>query len=94
MAMLYQHAAGSQLRGMLAGYFLVGSTMSLVGLAFVGRFGGEELLAMAVLLPGMGAGFVLSALTAPVLDRGYVRLAVLVLSAASAGVIVLTQLLG
>lgn len=89
MALLYQREAGPKIRGTLAAYFTVGVTLSLIGLSTVGRFGTREVVLSLQLVPGVLVGYFLSRGAARRLDRGYIRKAVLVLSAAAAvGVIV------
>ena len=92
MALLYQHASGAHLRGTLSAYFLVGVALSLVGLHFAGKFGREEVLLGTALLPGILVGFVVSRWTAGILDRGYTRTGVLLVSAAAAVLVILKQL--
>ncbi|MGI8793539.1 MAG: sulfite exporter TauE/SafE family protein [Acidimicrobiales bacterium] len=92
MALVYQRASGSTLRATLSGYFLVGGVISVIGLAAVGRFGRDELVASAVLLPGLVIGFGLSRFTGHLLDRAWLRPTVLVVAATSA-VIALIQAL-
>lgn len=84
VAMLYQDARGSQLRGTLSVIFSVGALMSVGFLAVAGRFGADELRVSMVLVPGVVAGFVASRWTSRWLDRSRVRPAVLGLCAASA----------
>jgi hypothetical protein len=84
MALVYQRRSGGELRGTLAGFFLPAATLSLGLLAAVGAFGKRELLASGALLPGLVIGFVASRWTAPYLDRGSTRPAVLGLSALAA----------
>ena len=93
MALLYQHESGSRIRGTLSAYFVIGVSMSLVGLHFVGMFGVSELLLSLSLLPGVLVGYWVSRHTAAYLDRGYVRTGVLLVSAASALAVLLQQLL-
>lgn len=89
MAIVYQRSPGAEIRANLSGYFIFGASLSLALLAGFGRFGMDELRASLVLLPGLFGGFALSRWTAPRMDAGHIRPAVLVLSAASAvGVIV------
>jgi uncharacterized membrane protein YfcA len=94
MAMVYQRVTGPQLRATLAAYFVFGASFSLLTLAVAGEFGAHELELGLTLLPGVLAGFALSWLAAHVLDRGYTRVAVLGCSAASALVLIGTQLAG
>jgi len=89
MALLYQRETGARLRGTLAAYFMIGVSLSIVGLALIGRFGWTEAVRAAVLMPGIVVGASISHFTARLLDRGYIRAAVLVLSAISAVVVVL-----
>jgi uncharacterized membrane protein YfcA len=93
IAMVYQRSAGATLRGTLAGFFAVGATMSLLVLAAVGEFGSRDAVHSLVLLPGLLAGFALSRWTAPVLDAGRTRAAVLAVSAASALSVLLREAL-
>lgn len=89
MALLYQREAGPKIRGTLAAYFTVGVTISLVGLSTVGRFTLREIVLSLQMVPGILVGFVASRAAARWLDRGYIRIAVLLMSAAAAvGVIV------
>jgi hypothetical protein len=90
MALVYQYAHGSRLRGTLGGYFVIGSVMSLAGIAAVGRFGVAELRMGAALVPGMVLGFALSSRLTPWLDVGRTRPAVLCV-AALAGIGVLLR---
>jgi uncharacterized membrane protein YfcA len=92
MALLYQHASGPRIRGTLSGYFVAGALMSLVALALVGRFGAEEIRAGLALLPGILLGFAFSRRTAPLLDGGQTRPAVLAVSAAAALSLILHEL--
>jgi uncharacterized membrane protein YfcA len=88
MALLYQHAVGPRIRANLNGYFVIGSLMSLIGLAAIGRFGFPELYTSLALLPAAVAGFLLSRFTLPWWDRGAIRPVLLILCAiAAAGVL-------
>jgi uncharacterized membrane protein YfcA len=88
-ALLYQHAAGDRLRGTLGGYFVIGTAMSLIVIAAVGRFGIAELRWGVALVPGTLLGFAVSSRLTPWLDRGYTRPAVLAVAAVAgvAGVV-------
>jgi uncharacterized membrane protein YfcA len=92
IALVYQHETGQRLRGTLAGYFTVGGVTSLVGLWWVGAVGAPELGASAVLLPGIVVGFVISGWIAPIVDRGYTRIAVLGTSTGAALLLLARQL--
>jgi len=93
IALLYQNAPGARLRATLSGYFALGTTMSLLALAAVGRFGRDEFWSALALLPGVLIGFALSARTRQLLDRGYTRAAVLTVSAVSGAIVILRALL-
>lgn len=84
MAMVYANEEGRRMRGTLAGYFLVGSFMSLGALAATGSFGSTELWLSVVAAPGVVAGFVASSSGARRLDAGHTRPAVLAVSALAA----------
>jgi uncharacterized membrane protein YfcA len=93
IALLYQNAPGARLRATLSGYFVLGTMMSLLALAAVGRFGRDEFWSALALLPGVLIGFALSARTRQLLDRGYTRAAVLTVSAVSGAIVILRALL-
>ena len=93
VAVLYHDAEGPRLRGTLSSFFIVGLVVSLSALAFVGRFGQEEMRSALLLFPGVLLGFLFSGRIAPILDRGYTRPALLTASAlAGLSVIVRTML--
>lgn len=92
IALAYQHAKGKQLRGTLAFIFTIGTVISLTGLFLVGRFRINELQMGLVLLPGTLIGFMLSGRVAAFLDRGYTRIAILMLATSAAIGIIVTAL--
>ena len=92
MALLYQHESGTRLRGTLAGFFIVGVSISLVSLALIGRLGQEELKLALILQPGILIGFAASSKAIDWLDGGHTRLAVLTVSAVMACVVILNEL--
>lgn len=92
IALLYQREPGPRLRGTLAAFFLIGVALSLVGLAAADRFGLIELRLAAYLVPGIVLGFLVSRRAARLLDRGYTRPAILLISALSSLVVVLRAL--
>lgn len=91
MALLYQDAPGAKVRATLSGFFIFGSIISLIALILTGWFGWIEALSSIMLMPGVGLGFLLSTKATRLLDRGYVRAAILVVSATSAIVLTLKQ---
>jgi uncharacterized membrane protein YfcA len=92
IALVYQRESGPRIRGTLSAYFLLGVSISLVGLALVGRFTTREALLSLSLVPGILVGFLVSRRTARWLDKGYVRVAVLVVSAAAAVMVIVRHL--
>lgn len=93
IALLYQRERGPVVRGTLSAFFVVGTVMSLVGLVFAGKFGATELALTPVLLPGALVGYALSGRLARVLDRGWMRPAILITSLATGAWVVLKFLL-
>lgn len=93
IALVYQAESGPRIRGTLSAYFTLGVLMSLSALWYVGRFGRAELLLSVGLLPGVLLGFLLSRHLTDVLDRGYTRRAVLIISAAAALAVIARQAL-
>ncbi len=92
MALVFQHAEGTALRAGLVRFFLFTSFVSLVLLGAFGEIHGRDLRLAATLVPGTAAGFLLAPHLSRVLDRGYVRHAVLVVSAVSATVVLVRGL--
>lgn len=94
IAVLYHDAKGPKLRGTLSGFFVVGLVISISTLAFIGKFGWEELVSALLLFPGTVVGFLFSSRIAPILDRGRTRPAVLTVSALAGVSVILRTLLG
>lgn len=94
VALLYQGEGGPRVRATMAAYFVVGSVLSLVGLLVGGQVTGEHLGAAAALLPFVVAGFLLSGPARRVLDRGWVRPAVLAISVVGAMTLLATAAAG
>ncbi|KQW53167.1 sulfite transporter TauE/SafE [Nocardioides sp. Root1257] len=92
-ALLYQHRPPPQIRSTMAVYFLVGAAISLVGLGLSGDLEAHQLAVAGVLLPAVGLGVLLGAPLRRVLPAHRVRPAVLLVSAASALVLVVRSLL-
>ncbi|MFC4009637.1 sulfite exporter TauE/SafE family protein [Nonomuraea purpurea] len=84
IALVYQSAKGPQIRATLAMFFFLSSVQSLLVLALVEELPPQALLTGAVLLVPMGLGFLVSGPLRRYLDGGKVRVAVLVVAAASA----------
>lgn len=92
LAVLYSSGPGVRLRGTLAGYFFLGTFVSIAGLVIAGRFGGTELAMGLGLTPGAVLGFAVSGGLAGRLDAGHTRKAVLVVSALAALSVVVSEL--
>jgi uncharacterized membrane protein YfcA len=88
MGLLYQREKGPVVRGTLSAFFVVGTVISLAGLAVAGRFGPSEIRLTPVLLPGALVGFLLSGRLARFLDRGWMRPAILGVSVVSGCIVV------
>lgn len=88
VALLYQRHSGAHVRGTLSRFFFAGSVVSLLILTAFGQVGLAELRHAGLLAGPMLAGLALSRYTAPRLDAGHVRIAVLAVAAlASAGLL-------
>ncbi len=83
IALVYQHSDGPELRGTLAGFFVVGTFVSLAALWAVGLFGVTEIWLSLAIMPGALAGFYLSSHIARRLGDRPVRPLVLGLSFAA-----------
>jgi len=92
LALVYQHETGPRLRGTLAGYFIVGSLMSLAALIAIGRYGRSELIWTLLLLPGTVLGFACSRSLTAWVDAGRTRRAVLGITVVSGVAAVLRSL--
>ena len=90
MGLLYQHQKGSIIRGSLAGFFALGSVISLVSLGVVGKLTMRELSLFVWILPALCLGLLLSAYTIRLLEKGYTRVAILSASGVS-GVLVIVK---
>jgi len=94
MALLNQHQTGPSLRATLCAYFTVGTIFSIVGLAAVGRFGMQETLQTALMLPPIAVGFLLARRTHHWLDGDRTRTGVLIVAAVSAMAVIGKALYG
>jgi uncharacterized membrane protein YfcA len=92
LAILYQYEPGQSLRATLAFLYLVSALAMLGALRLAGRFGFEELVLGLHLVPGFVLGYFAAQGLAAYLDRGYSRLAVLVISSLSALALIVKSL--
>lgn len=84
IALVMQSSEGPVVRSTLARFFSIGIVLSLLTLSAFGQFDRDDLAAGLALLPGTLAGFAISKPFTTVLDRGYTRTVILVLSASAA----------
>jgi len=89
IALVYQDAPGSTLRGTLSGFFAIGVVLSLMGLGVAGQIGESELALGAWLVPPVMVGYLLSPLGVRYLDTGKLRYAVLTTSVVSAMILLM-----
>jgi uncharacterized protein len=92
MALVWQGSSGARLRGTMGGFFLVGSALSIAGLALAGAIDAHVLARTAWLAPAVVAGYALSRLVNRVLDRRRLRLTAIAVSALGAVVLIVQQL--
>jgi uncharacterized protein len=93
VALVNQELEPKKLRATLSGYFLVSGIAALAGVFHAGRMGMAEISLSAWILPGVVLGFLCSALLINKLRASTTRYAVLALSAGSALILILQQLL-
>ncbi|MCW2843607.1 MAG: Sulfite exporter TauE/SafE [Nocardioides sp.] len=93
-ALLYQHRPAPQIRSTMAVYFVIGAAISLVGLTVSGDLTRHQVHVAALLLPAVLLGVVAGIPLRRRLPADRVRPAVLLISAASALVLVVRSLVG
>ena len=93
MALLYKDRPGAELRSTLAASFVVGSVLSLIALAASGKVEAWHALLALQLFPGMLLGLLLSRYTLRLVDRGWMRAAVLGFAATAGAVAVVKGLI-
>ncbi len=93
MALVYQTQTGPHIRATLSAIFFVGSSISMLCLWWVGKFGWRDVVLGLLLLPGILLGFSLSRYTAAKLDQIAMRPAVLGVAGMSAAVILARALM-
>jgi uncharacterized membrane protein YfcA len=94
IAIVYQHRPPRQIRTTMAVYFIIGASLSLVALAVTGDLTGDQGVAAAELLPFLAVGALLGALARRSLPSHVVRPAVLLVSSASAVVLLVRSVVG
>jgi uncharacterized membrane protein YfcA len=87
LAILYQHRSPEQIRSTLGVYFVIGAALSLVGLAVGGGLETSTFVLAMAFVPCLLVGFVITRVLRGLVPRERVRVAVLVVCAASAVVL-------
>ena len=77
LALVLQHERPERLRATMAAFFLVGTSMAVLGLTLAGEFTREQLLAGLVWVPFTALGYAAAAPARARLDRGRLRRLVL-----------------
>ncbi len=93
LVLLYQNEGGKTIRSTLGFLYFVASIVMLLVLHLAGHFGSRELLLGLYLVPGFIVGYLISGKLAKLLDKGYSRIAVLVISAISALILIVKSLI-
>ena len=94
VALMFHKDPGPNIRGSMGGFFVVGTTITLIGLAIADRLGSYELRWGLALVPAAVIGFLASGPLLPLVDRGYTRPTILVVSTLAAVGIVVRLFLG
>lgn len=94
VALVFQGAEGPRIRATLALYFCVSALLSLAVLGAVDRLPARALAVGALLVPFLVAGFLASGPLRRYLDRGRIRIAVLVVASVSAIALIVQSLAG
>ncbi len=81
VALLFQHHRGPTTRSTLGAFFAVSAVLSIVAYALAGELHPEQLLFALALLPALVLGMWTSRHLHPFVDRGWLRPAVLAVSA-------------
>ncbi len=81
VALLFQHRPGPTTRATLGAFFAASAAMSIVAYALADKLRGRQAVFALVLLPPLALGMWLSRHLHPFVDRGWLRPAVLVVSA-------------
>jgi uncharacterized protein len=89
VALLFQHHPGPAVRPTLSGFFATSAVLSLVGYSLTGTISVDQLLFALTLIPFMLGGLWVSRHLHPLVDAGWLRPAVVALSAAAGLVAIL-----
>lgn len=92
LALLYQHRSGATMRSTLAASFLVGTFLSIAALAVAREVGTSQILLGIGLAPLVVAGTIAGRRFHDLLDRGWLRPAVLGFAALAAAAVIVDSL--
>jgi len=92
LALLYRSAKGATVRASLGVVFAIGVTISLIARWIASEISADDLLIAALLLPSMAIGFWLGRSRAGRVEGHHLRTAILVVSAASAMALLISNL--
>ncbi len=94
MGLLYeQHARARDFRGPMGVFLAVGSIVSLVLLVIAGELDSRSWMLSLTLIPPLVIGWILARWVTPIVDRGLLGPAVLVVSSASALALIISEVL-
>lgn len=88
IALAYQHGTPAEIRSTISAFFVAGSAISLAVLAWFGKFSWSEVIVSLVFLPALIAGFWFSGKVLHRISSRSARHAILLMSAASAAVLI------
>ncbi|HEX5090946.1 MAG TPA: sulfite exporter TauE/SafE family protein [Nocardioides sp.] len=94
IAIVYQHRPARQIRTTMAVYFLIGATLSLGALMVAGDLTGKQVVAGVALLPFLALGTLAGAWARRSMPAHVVRPSVLIVSSASAVVLLVRSVVG
>jgi uncharacterized membrane protein YfcA len=83
IALLYQRESPARIRSALLPFFVFANGLSLIALVAIGMFGWRELIASAVLLPGLVVGYLASPWLIRLMSARMIRASILAISAIS-----------
>ena len=92
MGIVYQNEKGSVIRGTLAGYFILGTVLSLLFLGIAGRITINELKLFSYMVPGIALGFLLSKYAIRSVEHKHIRKAMLAVSFLAAIMVIVKTL--
>jgi len=93
MGLLYQNEKGPRIRGTLSGIFMIGTILAIISLIIIKRFWVDEFFLALILLPGIFIGYFYSGYSTKILDKGYIRPSILIISAITSIILILRYFL-